>query len=83
MSVDLTETETTTHCKKQKSGTSQSSELYIMGLFEKKDLPSEHKDAKIMHEITCLNCPGFARSMILAQLLMCINYKSKLDFKYF
>ena len=35
----------------------QHSELFTLGLFEKKDLPPEHKHVKTYREVRCLNCP--------------------------
>jgi hypothetical protein len=32
------------------------SELFVKGLFEEKNLPLEHKDAKTHREVRCLNC---------------------------
>ncbi len=49
--IDLTEP---SHSGKQKS---LRSELFVNNLFEEKDLPPEHKDAKIYREVRCLNCP--------------------------
>ncbi|PKK71257.1 hypothetical protein RhiirC2_778639 [Rhizophagus irregularis] len=32
------------------------SELFVKNLFEEKELPPEHKDAKSHREVTCLSC---------------------------
>ena len=32
------------------------SELFIKGLFEEKDLPPEHENAKTHREVKCNNC---------------------------
>jgi hypothetical protein len=37
--------------------TSLRSELFTRELFEEKELPSEHKNAKTHREVKCLNCP--------------------------
>ena len=50
MSIDLTEP--TTHPENRRLR----SELFTKGLFEEKDLPQEHKDAKTSCEVKCLNC---------------------------
>jgi BED zinc finger len=55
--INLTEPETqviqVTQLGKRKT---LRSDLFTKGFFEEKDLPPEHKDAKNMREVKCLNC---------------------------
>lgn len=51
MSIDLTET---AHLDKRKA---LRSELFTKDLFEERNLPPEHKNAKTHREVQCLNCP--------------------------
>lgn len=47
-------TEPASHLGKRKA---LRSELFAKNLFEEKNLPPEHKDAKTHREVQCLNCP--------------------------
>ena len=52
MSETIDITEPTSQLGKRKA---LRSELFIKNLFEKKDLPPEHKNVNTHHEVKCLN----------------------------
>lgn len=56
MSIDLTEP-TTPPIQRLGKRKALRSDLFTKDLFEERNLPADHKNAKTHREVQCLNCP--------------------------